>query len=245
MAEQRASCAPQGEWGASPESGQPPHELATSKPFALEATIPSPRGRGTGSTQVGLTSHGARSGNVSGGHPPFPVQRGGGGGPHQAGERARWAQVFLFDVLSLPLPPFCPSLLFRLEAVKVAGAPPASRCSQTASLPPAPTSRRLATSTSQVGTQDARSGSPCRASVCTEGPWFPSLSAPRPQFCGFAHPAAGVCLSFSRSHASTRETFLPSWKRAGGKALSGRLCTLAASLPLPLGLGSGIGLADA
>lgn len=137
------------------------------------------------------------------------------------------------------------SLFFRLEAVKVAGVPRASRCSQTASLPPAPTSRRLATSTSQVGTQDAWWGSPCRASVCTEGPWFPSLSAPRPPFCGFAHPAAGLCLSFSRSHTSTRETFLPSWKRAGGKALSGRPCTLAASLPLPLELGSGIGLGDA
>ena len=47
-----------------------------------------------------------------------------------------------------------PSSLFRLEAVKVAGALPASLCSQTASLPPPPTSRLLAISTSQVGAQD-------------------------------------------------------------------------------------------
>lgn len=77
--------------------------------------------------------------------------------PHQAGETGA-PQALTLEMLSSAFPSrLCLlSSLFRLEAVKVAGALPASPCSQTASLPPPPTSRLLATSTSQVGAQDAR-----------------------------------------------------------------------------------------
>ena len=77
-------------------------------------------------------------------------------GPTRQGRRA--PEALTLEMLSSAFPSrLClPSSLFRLEAVKVAGAPPASPCSQTASHPPPPTSRLLATSTSQVGAQDAR-----------------------------------------------------------------------------------------
>lgn len=79
-----------------------------------------------------------------------------GRGPTRQGRRA--PEALTLEMLSSASPSrLClPSSLFRLEAVKVAGALPASLCSQTASLPPPPTSRLLAISTSQVGAQDAR-----------------------------------------------------------------------------------------
>lgn len=84
-----------------------------------------------------------------------PLGRG-QGGPTRQGRRA--PEALTLEMLSSAFPSrLCLlSSLFRLEAVKVAGALPASPCSQTASLPPPPTSRLLATSTSQVGAQDAR-----------------------------------------------------------------------------------------
>lgn len=103
-----------------------------------------------GGREVGLTSRGPRVGAPVGTALPSPG--GGFGRPLGQGRRGALGASSPASNTLLCFPPPCPlPLLFCLEAAKAAGAPPACRCSPTASRPPPPTSRRLATSMSQVG----------------------------------------------------------------------------------------------
>lgn len=142
-----------------------------------------PRARGW------ISRSGAHGGSAGGGHRP-PPRAGGDRLPESACSRLKCSA-------SSPRPPRVP---FRLEAVKAAAARPASRCCPTASLPPPPTSRLLATSMSQVGAGPAgRSASP-------RGCWGVPTPSPEILYTQAYTPPKRPHGCFSQSPTHTRET---------------------------------------